>query len=138
MLAARTPIHMDGGEIKGIQGELVEEAMERRTFLGGLSAASLGVLLLNAFARPAQPTNSDQSGGSMAGQDSFESSLVEVSGNKIFLRRYGRGPAILMVPQLPTHQPDVAIPRAKTRGGSHRDLRRLACLRTQWGACIDG
>ena len=37
----------------------------------------------------------------MAGQDSFESSLVDVSGNTIFVRRYGNGPAILMVHGFP-------------------------------------
>ena len=37
----------------------------------------------------------------MAGQDSFESSKVEVSGNTIFVRRYGKGPPILMVHGFP-------------------------------------
>ena len=37
----------------------------------------------------------------MAGQDSFETSQVEVSGNTIFVRRYGKGPAILMVHGFP-------------------------------------
>ena len=39
----------------------------------------------------------------MAGQDSFEPSLVEVAGNTIFVRRYGKGkgPAILMVHGFP-------------------------------------
>jgi haloacetate dehalogenase len=37
----------------------------------------------------------------LAGQNSFETSYVEVSGNTIFVRRYGKGPAILMVHGFP-------------------------------------
>jgi pimeloyl-ACP methyl ester carboxylesterase len=37
----------------------------------------------------------------MVDQDSFEPSEVEVSGNTIFIRRYGKGPAILMVHGFP-------------------------------------
>ena len=37
----------------------------------------------------------------MAGQDSFETSEVKVSGNTIFVRLYGKGPAILMVHGFP-------------------------------------
>jgi hypothetical protein len=33
----------------------------------------------------------------MVDQDSFEPSEVKVSGNTIFIRRYRKGPAILMV-----------------------------------------
>src|SRR5579863_6352179 len=75
--------------------------MERRTFLAGLTAASFGALLENSFAQPVRSPNSNKAGGSMAGQDSFESSLVEVSGNTIFVRRYGKGPPILMVHGFP-------------------------------------
>ena len=75
--------------------------MERRTFLGGLTAASFGALLENSFAKPVRPPNSNKTGGSMAGQDSFEPSQVEVSGNTILVRRYGNGPAILMVHGFP-------------------------------------
>src|SRR5271163_3082434 len=75
--------------------------MERRSFLGGLTAASFGALLENSFARQVQPPNSNETGGSMVGQDSVGSSLVEVSGNTIFVRRYGNGPAILMVHGFP-------------------------------------
>jgi haloacetate dehalogenase len=77
------------------------QAMERREFLSGITAASLGVLLNNSFATPATGQSSMKSGGSMAGQDSFESSQIEVSGNTIFVRRYGKGPAILMVHGFP-------------------------------------
>jgi haloacetate dehalogenase len=75
--------------------------MERRSFLGGLTAASFGALLENSFAKPVRAPDSNKTGGSMAGQDSFESSLVEVSGNTIFVRRYGKGPAILMAHGFP-------------------------------------
>jgi len=34
-------------------------------------------------------------------EDGFESSLVEVNGNSIFIRRYGTGPAVLMVHGFP-------------------------------------
>ena len=71
--------------------------MERRTFLGGLTAASFGALLENAFAQTAQA----QTGAASAGQDSFQISQVEVSGNTIFVRRYGNGPAILLVHGFP-------------------------------------
>jgi len=71
--------------------------MQRRTFLGALTAASFGVMLENSFTDPAQA----QTGASLAHQDSFESSQVEVSGNTIFVRRYGKGPAILMVHGFP-------------------------------------
>jgi haloacetate dehalogenase len=79
----------------------MEVAMERRSFLGGLTAASFGALLENSFATPVHPPNSNKAGGSMAGQDPFESSQVEVSGNAIFVRRYGKGSPILMVHGFP-------------------------------------
>jgi hypothetical protein len=52
--------------------------MERRCFLGGLTATSFGTLLENSFAKPVRTPNSNKTGGSMAGQDSFEPSQVEV------------------------------------------------------------
>ncbi len=69
--------------------------MERRTFLGGLTAASFGAMIENSFAAPAE------TGENPAGRDSFKTSQVEVSGNTIFARRYGDGPAILMVHGFP-------------------------------------
>src|SRR4030095_12131467 len=74
-----------------------EEAMERRRFLGGVTAASFGALVENSLAEPGQT----QTGASSFREDSFETSYVEVSGNTIFLRRYGKGPAILMVHGFP-------------------------------------
>jgi haloacetate dehalogenase len=73
-----------------------EEPVERRSFLGGFTAASFGVLLHNAFAAPAAQTKTNP-----AAQDSFETSHVEVSGNTIFVRRCGKGPAILLVHGFP-------------------------------------
>jgi haloacetate dehalogenase len=75
--------------------------MERRMFLRWLTGASLGAMLENAFAEPVRAQKSSTTGGNMAGQDSFETSEVKVSGNTIFVRRYGKGPAILMVHGFP-------------------------------------
>ena len=71
--------------------------MERRTFLNGLTAASFGVLLENSFTEMARAETVTGAGD----QDSFETSFVEVSGNTIFMRRYGNGPAVLMVHGFP-------------------------------------
>ena len=71
--------------------------MDRRRFLGGLTAASLGALVENIFSEPARA----QSGSDMAGQATFEASHVEVGGNTVFVRRYGKGPAILLVHGFP-------------------------------------
>jgi haloacetate dehalogenase len=78
-----------------------EEAMERRHFLGALTAASLGILLEGALTEFADAESTAQGGTSWGGQAPFESSQVEVSGNTIFVRRYGKGPAILMVHGFP-------------------------------------
>jgi haloacetate dehalogenase len=77
------------------------QAMKRRTFLGGLTAASFGVLLQNAFAESVRPQMATATGGNMTRQDSFETSEVKVSGNTIFIRRYGQGPGILLVHGFP-------------------------------------
>jgi haloacetate dehalogenase len=66
--------------------------MDRRTVLGTLTATSLGAMLersLGGFAR----MHTDFGG--------FETFEVEVSGNTIFGRRYGKGPPILMVHGFP-------------------------------------
>src|SRR5579862_6024765 len=78
-----------------------EEAMERRNFLGALTATSLGVLLEGSLTEVAHAQRAAQGGTSLAGRASFETSKVEVSGNTIFVRRYGKGPAILMVHGFP-------------------------------------
>jgi haloacetate dehalogenase len=75
-----------------------EETMERRSFLSALTGLSLGVLLGGPFTEVAGAQNRAQTG---AGQNPFEASQVEVSGNTIFVRRYGKGPAILLVHGFP-------------------------------------
>src|SRR5580698_8246827 len=74
-----------------------QEMLERRSFLGALAGASLGVLSEGIFTDFARA----QAGASSASQISFETSQAQVSGNTIFLRRYGKGPAILLVHGFP-------------------------------------
>jgi haloacetate dehalogenase len=71
--------------------------VERRTFLGALAAASLGTFSEDSFIGSAQP----QAGVIGAGQSPCVASQVEVSGNTVFLRRYGKGPAVLLVHGFP-------------------------------------
>src|SRR5271154_6338848 len=75
--------------------------MERRMFLETLAGASLAV----ALEPPASSSRSSQggaiSGVNVNGQNPFEPSQIAVAGNEIFIRRYGRGPAILMVHGFP-------------------------------------
>jgi haloacetate dehalogenase len=78
-----------------------EEIMERRMFLGTLTAASLGVFPESSFAELARAQNNVQASARFTGQTSFEPAQVEASGNTIFMRRYGQGPAILMVHGFP-------------------------------------
>jgi haloacetate dehalogenase len=78
-----------------------EEAMERRNFLGALTSASLGILLEGSLTEFAHAQSIVPGDTSLAGQAAFETSQVEVSGNTIFVRRYGKGPAILMVHGFP-------------------------------------
>jgi haloacetate dehalogenase len=75
--------------------------LERRSFLGALAGASLGALSESIFTEFAKAQDTAQAGATLADQTSFESSQVEVSGNTIFLRRYGKGPAILLVHGFP-------------------------------------
>jgi haloacetate dehalogenase len=74
-----------------------EPAMQRRTFLEGVTTASLGVLLEPAFAELPRAHISE----SLSSQDSLETLHVAVSGNRIFVRKYGKGPAILLVHGFP-------------------------------------
>src|SRR5580693_6085959 len=71
--------------------------MERRTFLGGLTAASFGAMLENSFTDQART----QTEANLTHQTSFKTSQIEVSGNTIFVRCYGKGAAILMVHGFP-------------------------------------
>jgi haloacetate dehalogenase len=75
--------------------------LERRSFLGALAGASPGVLSEGIFTEFARAQNTAQVGATLADQISFGTSRVEVSGNTIFLRRYGKGPAILLVHGFP-------------------------------------
>ena len=75
-----------------------EEAMERRSFLSAVTGASLGFLLEGSFSEFARAQNPGQTA---ADPGPYETSQVEVSGNTIFVRRYGKGPAILMVHGFP-------------------------------------
>jgi haloacetate dehalogenase len=78
-----------------------EEMLERRSFLGALAGASLGAFSNGMFAEFAKAQNTPQLVATSTNQNSFETSQVEVSGNTIFLRRYGEGPAILLVHGFP-------------------------------------
>jgi hypothetical protein len=73
----------------------------RRTLLKSVATASVGALLPNPWMGflTAQITNKNKSQGML--ERDIESSHVEVSGNNIFYRRYGKGPAILMVHGFP-------------------------------------
>jgi haloacetate dehalogenase len=78
-----------------------EEAMEGRNVLGAFSAASRATLLERSVTQAAHSQSTAQGGTSVAGQAPFETARVEVSGNTIFVRRYGTGSAILMVHGFP-------------------------------------
>jgi haloacetate dehalogenase len=78
-----------------------EEMLERRSFLGTLAGASLCVLSEGIFTDFANAQDTAQAVASSTSQISFETSQAEVAGNTIFLRRYGKGPAILRVHGFP-------------------------------------
>lgn len=105
--------------------------MERRNFLGALTAASFGVLLDGSLSEFALARSAAEADTYVAGQSDFKTSQVEVSGNTIFVRRYGTGAGNFNGSRLPAHKPDVAISRSETRRESQRDLRRSARLRSQ-------
>jgi sarcosine oxidase gamma subunit len=70
-------------------------------FLETLTAASLGVLAEGAFANVSRAQNNPAASAHSAGQGPFETAQVEVSGNTIFIRHYGKGAAILLVHGFP-------------------------------------
>lgn len=85
-------------------GELLdskEVEVERRTFLQQIGTASLGALLIDAGSVPAQAQTSRRGAVSSGSGAGFQMETVHVGGNSIFFRRYGRGPAILMVHGFP-------------------------------------
>jgi haloacetate dehalogenase len=75
--------------------------LERRSFLGALAGASLVALSDAALTEFAGAQSAAQSGAVPADQIPLATSQVEVSENSIFLRRYGKGPAILLVHGFP-------------------------------------
>jgi haloacetate dehalogenase len=75
--------------------------MERRMFLGTLTTTSIGVVLEGSFPGLALSETDAQAGTNATGQASFDVSQVKVAGNSVFIRRYGKGPAILMVHGFP-------------------------------------
>src|SRR5271156_274833 len=75
--------------------------MERRNFLGALTGASPGILMESSLTEFAQAQSTGQDAIRLAAQAPAETSKVEVSGNTIFVRRYGNGPAILLVHGFP-------------------------------------
>jgi haloacetate dehalogenase len=75
--------------------------MERRMFLESFTAASVGVLAKSTFADLARTHNGAKASPHSADQGPFETAQVEVSGNTIFVRRYGKGPGILLVHGFP-------------------------------------
>jgi haloacetate dehalogenase len=78
-----------------------EEIMERRMFLSALKGASLSVLLTSRLIELARAKYPMETGVISTDQSPFEISDVEVAGNTVFVRRYGRGPAILLVHGFP-------------------------------------
>jgi haloacetate dehalogenase len=75
--------------------------MERRMFLGAVTGTSLGVLPEGSLTQLGRSQGNAPAGETLATQASFQTSEVNVSGNTIFIRRYGSGPAILMVHGFP-------------------------------------
>jgi pimeloyl-ACP methyl ester carboxylesterase len=75
--------------------------MERRLLLRAMSSTSLAVLLEGSFARLARSQSRAETGANSASGTPIETSQVKVAGNTVFVRRYGKGPAILMVHGFP-------------------------------------
>jgi|HubBroStandDraft_6_1064221.scaffolds.fasta_scaffold329646_2 haloacetate dehalogenase len=84
---------------KGAKEE--EAAVERREFLSVISSASFAATLGGSFADFARAQDSAPAGGKASDTGSFEGMQVAVEGNTIYVRRYGKGPAILMVHGFP-------------------------------------
>jgi haloacetate dehalogenase len=90
-----------GSRMQRIRNGLVcqrEESVERRTFV---AAASVGALVTGPLARLAHAQRGSKSAVTSGGSASFTTALIDVAGNKVFYRRYGQGPAILMVHGFP-------------------------------------
>jgi len=70
-------------------------------FIGTLTCASLGVLSEGSSPGTAREHRNVRAGEPFADRSPFQTAHVEVSGNTIFIRRYGKGPAILMIHGFP-------------------------------------
>jgi haloacetate dehalogenase len=75
--------------------------VERRNFLNVISAASVAAVSTGTAAEFAVAQNAPTTGAGAPDAGSFEASHVNVSGNSVFIRRYGKGPAILTVHGFP-------------------------------------
>ena len=72
--------------------------MERRNFLAG---ALVGPLVTSPLAQLAYAQHNSSTIGGSSESAAFKTGEVDVAGNKIFYRRYGQGPAILLVHGFP-------------------------------------
>ena len=75
--------------------------MERRMFLAAVTGTSLGISLEGSSAQLARWQSDPSSDTHLNTQGAFETSEVRVAGNTVFVRRYGKGPAILLVHGFP-------------------------------------
>jgi haloacetate dehalogenase len=80
------------------KGSRQEEFVERRAFL---TTTSISSLLGGPLAGLANAQSDSSSAVTSSGPASFKTAEIDVAGNKIFCRRYGQGPAILMVHGFP-------------------------------------
>jgi haloacetate dehalogenase len=78
-----------------------EEVVERREFLNVISSASFAATLGGSFADFERAQDPARHRGKASDTGSFEGLEVDVAGNTIHVRRYGKGPAILMVHGFP-------------------------------------
>jgi haloacetate dehalogenase len=78
-----------------------EEGMERRNFIGALTSASIGVMFESSLTQLARAENNERIDAQATPPNSFKTSQIQVSGNTIFVRSYGKGPGILMVHGFP-------------------------------------
>jgi haloacetate dehalogenase len=79
----------------------MEAAMERRTFLGTLTAFSLTGVLSGSAPQAALSQTNTPADSSVTDRVSFETLEIKISDNSIFVRRYGKGPGILLVHGFP-------------------------------------
>src|ERR1700722_14529469 len=78
-----------------------EAAVERREFLNVISSVPFAATLGGSFAAFARAQDPAPGRGKASNTGSFDGSHVDVAGNTIYVRRYGKGPAILMVHGFP-------------------------------------